>query len=322
MIARRALGLVARAAPPLQRLREQRNALARDVASLERQLRVAQQGIPEPKLYPDGHFYSPLPDLDELRGRDDDVFRERPDVPGVELRVDAQLALADELGALVHDQPFSADAAGDGLRYHFANDYFGHGDGIVLHAMLRRHRPRRVVEVGSGHSSAMMLDTDERFLGSSTQFTFIEPYPERLLGLLRPEDHERATVVQERVQLVDPSVFADLQAGDLLFIDSSHVSKVGSDVNVLLLDIVPSLPPGVLVHVHDVCWPFEYSRAWVYEGRAWNEAYVVRALLTGNPHLQVLWFADQLARLHHERIARALPLWAKDTGTSLWLQTG
>jgi hypothetical protein len=99
------------------------------------------------------------------------------------------------------------------------------------------------------------------------------------------------------------------------------VSRVGSDVNRLLLDVVPSLPAGVHIHIHDIFWPFEYPEAWIYEGRAWNENYLLRALLVGNSGLRVTWFNDYLGRFHSDPVEAAMPLWRLNPGGSIYLQT-
>jgi hypothetical protein len=107
----------------------------------------------------------------------------------------------------------------------------------------------------------------------------------------------------------------------MLFIDSSHVSRIGSDVNQLFLEVIPSLPAGVHVHIHDIFYPFEYPRRWIYRGRAWNESYLLRALLINNDHLQISWFNSYLAHRHRETLAAALPQWGVDPGSSIWLTT-
>jgi hypothetical protein len=205
------------------------------------------------------------------------------------------------------------------LRYQFDNSFFSYDDGLVLHCMLRRLRPHRVVEVGSGWSSACMLDTNDLFLDGATQLTFIDVETDRLESLLRAGDRELVTVHQAPVQAVDPAVFTELQGGDVLFIDSSHVTKAGGDVNLLLLDVVPSLPPGVIVHVHDIPWPFEYAVPWAQEGRFWNEAYLMRALLTHNSRLSILWFNSYLADNHLDAVRAEMPAFFGD-GLSLWLE--
>ena len=271
--------------------------------------------------YPPGHYYSPVPDLDEVRARERQIFdRSSAHLKGIDLRTDEQLALLPDFARHYAEQPFG-DEPVDGLRYGFANTYFGYGDGLALYAMLRHLRPKRLVEVGSGWSSALALDVNDRFLDGAMECTFLEPYPARLHELLRPTDTDRVRMVEQPLHAVPDEVFAELEAGDLLFIDSTHVSRVGSDVNRLFLEIVPSLPPGVHVHVHDIFWPFEYPEAWVYEGRAWNEGYLLRALLTGNDSLRVTWFNDHLGRFHSEVVAEAMPLWRRNPGGSIYLET-
>jgi hypothetical protein len=103
-------------------------------------------------------------------------------------------------------------------------------------------------------------------------------------------------------------------------IDSSHVVKCGSDVNFLLSDVLPSLQPGVWVHFHDIFWPFEYPMDWLLEGRAWNEAYMVRSFLQYNSRFQIRLFNSFLGARHQDELARLFPLGVKDTGGSLWLQ--
>src|SRR5207249_2885268 len=166
---------------------------------------------------------------------------------------------------------------------------------LTLFAMMRLHRPRRVIEVGSGFSSALMLDVNDRFPERRTQFTFIDPHPDRLTPVLRSTDSSSARVVTQHVQDVPLTIFGELESDDFLFIDSSHVAKFGSDVNYLYFEILPRLTPGVLVHVHDIFWPFEYPTEWIREGRAWNEAYLLRAFLTFNKAYEIVFWTPYAA---------------------------
>ena len=120
--------------------------------------------------------------------------------------------------------------------------------------------------------------------------TFIEPFPDRLRRILRSGD-ERHTLLTMPVQDVPLRHFTGLETNDILFIDSSHVVKIGSDVNWLLTNVLPALNRGVIVHIHDIFWPFGYPDAWLVEGRAWNEVYVVQAFLQFNSAFDVLWFS-------------------------------
>ncbi|MEO2091815.1 MAG: class I SAM-dependent methyltransferase [Gemmataceae bacterium] len=256
---------------------------------------------------PPGHYYSPLPDTAEVARDAGRIFADPgPTLPGVSLEREAQLALLGELGRFHADLPFGADPK-PGLRYHYENTYFPYADGVTLYCLMRHLRPARVIEVGSGFSSAVMLDTDELCLGGRTEFTFIDPYPERVEGLLKSTDRERCRVFAQRVQEVPLELFQTLRAGDWLFIDSSHVSKIGSDVNHLFLEVMPRLAAGVVVHVHDIFWPFEYPPEWLTQGRAWNESYLLRGLLTGGMRYRVLLFTSYLERHAGAEWSAALP---------------
>jgi hypothetical protein len=250
---------------------------------------------PAPWVGP-GHYYSPMPSVADVEAYARVAALPPPEsLPGIDLRLDSQLRLLSELRPFYADQPFARDPIG-GLRYHFENDVFGYSDAIFLHCLLRHLRPRRIVEVGSGYSSAVILDTVEQFLDPSTKVTFIEPYPERLLTLVKPGDLDRATLVREPVQSVDLALFRELEAGDVLLIDSTHVTKLGSDVNREVFDVLPQLRAGVFVHFHDIFYPFEYPLEWAREGRAWNEAYLLRAFLSFNPTYEIVLFNDLLAK--------------------------
>jgi hypothetical protein len=268
---------------------------------------------------PPGHFYSPVPSLDEVRRDEARIFAPPPpDLPAVDLDPVGQLALLDQLRPYYAELPFGPSRQA-GLRYFFENPNFGYADAIALYCMLRHLRPRRVVEIGSGYSSAVLLDTNERFFGGAIRCAFIEPYPELLRSLLGPGDEARVEIEAARLQDVDARRFAALEAGDVLFVDSTHVSKVDSDVNRIFFEILPRLAPGVHGHVHDVFYPFEYPREWIYEGRAWNENYVLRAFLQYNAAWQVRLFNNYLAQVHPDAFFAAWPLARRNPGGSIWL---
>ena len=194
----------------------------------------------------------------------------------------------------------------------------------MLHAMLRHLAPRRVIEVGSGYSSALMLDTAEQHqLG--TRFTFIDPEPERARGLLRSDD--LASVITGTVKEIPLETFTELEPGDVLFIDSSHISRAGSDVNWLYFEVLSRLAPGVFVHVHDVFWPFDYPAAYLERKWAWNEAYLLWAMLTFSDGLEIVLFPGFLEERHAGELAQASPgamerppNWPTLRGMSIWLR--
>jgi predicted O-methyltransferase YrrM len=272
------------------------------------------------KFAPPGHFYSPLPDIQFVDRYKATLFDRRlKDVPGIDIHVEDQLALLERFAEYYGEIPFK-DERSPGLRYYFQNPYFSYGDAIILYSMLRHRRPKRIVEVGSGFSSSVMLDTNERFCSQQMRMTFIDPYPERLLSLLTNEDAEQHEIINDVVQNVPLERFAALGAGDVLFIDSSHVAKVGSDVVHLLTAVLPRLNTGVVVHFHDVFWPFEYPEEWIRAGRAWNENYVLKAFLQFNASFKVLFFNTYIAIHHGEVAQRLLPKFMANPGGSLWIE--
>jgi predicted O-methyltransferase YrrM len=272
------------------------------------------------KSAPPGHFYSPIPDLDYTREHRGVLWPEaKTSLPGIELAEEGQVGLVRELAAYYGEVPFK-EKKQDGARYYFDNPYLGHGSSIILYSMMRHFRPKRIVEVGSGFSSAAMLDVNDRFFEGGIRFTFVEPYPERLLSLLSERDKHRHRICKDIVQNVSPDMFAELETNDILFIDSSHVAKVGSDVGYLLGEVLPLLKKGVIVHIHDIYWPFEYPEDWVLSGKAWNEAYMVKAFLQFNTSFEILLFNSFLATHQQELMRECLPLFLPDGGSGLWLR--
>jgi len=230
-----------------------------------------------------------------------------------------QLALLEEIKRYYRDLSFPVHKS-HGRRYFYENPMYGYSDAIFLYGMIRHAVPKRIVEVGSGHSSCAMLDTIDLHLDRQVEATFIEPYPDRLLSLLRSEDLGRVKILTERVQDVGLDPFLALDRNDILFIDSSHAMKIGSDVNYLLGEILPRLRLGVYVHFHDIFYPFEYPKEWVSEGRAWNEAYALRAFLAFNEAFEIVLFNTYLERFHREMFERDMPLCLLNEGGSIWLR--
>ncbi|MFM7136327.1 MAG: DUF4214 domain-containing protein [Planctomycetota bacterium] len=274
--------------------------------------------LPSAEFVPAGHYYSTIPSADDRR-RALANFQARPtDLPGIDLHSERQWALLEELRPLLESGGLTDEPTG-GRRYGFTNPSFGPGDALVLQALMRHLRPRRIVEVGSGHSSAVMLDVDEFHLGRSVDFTFLEPYPDLLKSLMKPGDPTWA-IHPQIAQEADLEPFRQLAANDILFIDSTHVLKAGSDVARLLFDVLPVLAPGVVIHVHDIFWPFEYPSTWLDEGRAWNEAYALRAFLQYNRCFSIMLFANYLVHRDRSWFERHAPTVLRNSGGSIWLR--
>jgi predicted O-methyltransferase YrrM len=271
-----------------------------------RTARAIRAVVARPPYATPGHFYSPIT-------TNGDISRSlRWDgAPGVDMREEEQLATASRLAPLLAEPP-------PGPRYEAANDMYGPGDAAVFRAMLAQLRPVRLIEVGSGYSTALALDEAEHNSDlSDLEITCIEPYPERLLNLLKDADHDRITLLRQPVQELPVTTYERLGPGDVLFIDSTHVVKTGSDVVWLFLHVLPMLVPGVVVHIHDVFWPFEYPDAWLRQHRDWTEAYLAHAFLLGNSHWQIVFFSSWFWHCHRELVPESL---AGEQPGSIWIR--
>jgi hypothetical protein len=280
--------------------------------------RIMDEGvIPFLEWVPPGHFYSPVPTQREIEEGRDRIFRLPDHLEGLDLNEEAQLTLLQTLAPLMNDVSFNAEPQDD-RRYFTNNPFYGLGDALILQAILRHVRPQRYLEVGSGWTTALALDTNDRWLDSRLHITCIEPKPDHLNRLLRPGD-DVETIVSP-VQDVDLARFTELESGDVLFIDCSHVVRTGSDAHHLVTRVLPVVPAGVYIHIHDMFWPFEYPRVWVEEGRAWSEAYLLHAFLLFNREFEIVLFNDWLTSRNYERMISEVPALAPGACGALWLR--
>ncbi len=278
--------------------------------------------IPKAKacLYPPGHYYSPCPDLEAVSKYKEDIYSINKEFEAIELREKEQLNLLSRIADEIYPTisfPIKKDKKN---RYYYDNPNYSYSDAIVLHSMIRLLAPKRIIEVGSGFSSAVMLDTNDHYFNQEIDLTFIEPYPDLLVSISTVNDSIHNRLIPKQLQEVDTSIFEALNAGDFLFIDSTHVSKINSDVNKLFFEILPRLTKGVYIHFHDIFYPFEYPWEWVCEGRAWNEAYFLRSFLMYNEHFQIIYFQDMLFKKHQDYFKRKMPLCLKNSGGNIWLR--
>lgn len=290
--------------------------LAADKASLEAELVNLRTWMPA------GHFYSPITSAEEITLKEDEIWKKpMPDraIAGVDLNEAGQWKLWDEFAGYYREQPWSATPQKH-LRYFFDNENFPYADALFFYYMLRHLRPRRLIEVGSGYSSCVALDTNELFLESAMECTFIEPHPALLLSLIKEDDRNRIKLVTEKVQDVSLDVFAELDEGDVLFVDSTHVAKTASDVNHIFFNILPRLKSGTYIHFHDIFYPFVYPKEWELEGRSWNETHLLRAFLQYNSAFQVYLFNGFLQYFHGEDFMKDMPLSMRSNGASIWIK--
>ena len=217
-------------------------------------------------LYKPGHYYSPIPDLKNVHSNANRIFGQDP-MAGININAEQQAELLSKMVDLRPDFMWPRYKTPE-FRYHTENMYFNAPDAFALYSMMRLIKPKKIIEIGSGFSSAIMIDTNERYLNNAVHIDFIEPYPERLNSLITDSDRSlnRYTYHAKFIQDIELSLFAGLEENDFLFIDSSHISKVGSDLNHILFQLVPTLKKGVYIHFHDIFYPLEYPRDWIDQG--------------------------------------------------------
>lgn len=253
------------------------------------------------------HFYSPVP---EIRQLPENIWRTKYPLP---------LDAAAQLELLRHASAHMAElgdftATGNIGKYPLQNSAFGLGDAMLYYSMIRHLRPKRLVEVGCGYSSLIAREACNR---QQTRMEGIEPFPSP--SILSGVFDELRTVPVQDVAL---DYFAALEPGDILFIDSTHAVKIGSDVNYICLQVLPCLQRGVIVHIHDIFLPYEYPRAWIYDHHIfWAEAYLLAALVQGG-NWDILAANHWLCTDYASEMQRLFPMVTALGGGSWWMRKG
>lgn len=267
------------------------------------------------------HFYEPIPDTTKLKN---ELWQKHSAMVGLDLREQDQIKLLSTLHRNFKEEYEGFPRTECSLPYQFYvnNDSFKPVDGEVLYCMIRHFKPRRIIEIGSGHSTYLSAQAvlKNREDGINTKLVAIEPYPNDTLKEGFPG---LSQLITSKVQNVPLSEFSKLEKNDILFIDSSHVLKIGSDVRYEYLEILPRLKKGVLVHIHDIFFPSEYPKEWVLDDyRFWNEQYLLRAFLTFNTAFEVLWTGSYMHLKHPELLEKAFNSYEPETTlpASFWMK--
>lgn len=256
-------------------------------------------------LYPSGHYYSPIIDSDSIRDNDD-IFIVNKQFAGIELYAEQQLDLISKLSQYYNAISFP-DQKNPSYNFYYNNPYFSYGDAIALHLMMVHYRPKTIIEIGSGYSTACMIDTIAQY-EMDCHITSIDRDTARLNALIISGSRDHIDVINKPLQEVDVSLFKELKENDILFVDSSHISKLGSELHLIVFEILPLLQRGVIIHFHDIFQNFEYPKEWIDEGISYNESYLLRAFLQYNSEFKILLFLGQLQQDYPDIISEKLPL--------------
>ena len=255
---------------------------------------------------------SPVPDTREL-------YSAGSEVAGARLALN--LDLESQLGIVAKISAYSAELANipektqEG-RFHWRNPAFGPYDAATYYCMARHFQPRRIIEIGAGYSSLIAVEAAGR--NGATEITCVDPYPHDFL-----KSSVSVKLLPKQIQSVELGTFTNLQDGDFLFVDSSHMSKIGSDMNDIIFRILPAVSNGVLIHFHDIFLPFDYPANWVKKrGIFYNEQYLLLALLMFNPCFEVVLANQFLCRTSGDELRRAFPDVPNGPvgGSSFWMR--
>lgn len=246
-------------------------------------------------IIPD-HYYSSMPNLNELKNTKN-LWARKSELPGINTDMEKQIANISKICEKYKNEWEGNKFYKEGVENRFGPGY-GYIEAQALHSVIRYYKPSTIIEVGSGIStycmlSALKMNKREK----NKKITAIEPFPYSALENLIEENTE-IELISKKIQEIPYDLFDKLNENDLLFIDSSHTVKTGSDVNYLILEILPRLKPGVLVHFHDIYLPFDYQTDVLKTFFHWSETSLLRAFLINNNNVEIIFC---MSMLHHER---------------------
>jgi predicted O-methyltransferase YrrM len=253
------------------------------------------------------HFYFPVPKLKSFQNKDWTACRP---CAGIDFRLQEQInRLHSDLLPFAPEWTFSEFANGDGHKFHFNNGFFERVDAEVAYSFIRQRKPKRIIEIGSGNSTLVMAAAlrKNQSEGFNCELISIEPHP---APFLKDGLNGLTQLIEKPVQQVPLDVFKALGPGDILFIDSSHVVSMDSDVLYEILRIVPEMAPGVLIHFHDIFTPLDYPEKFVMTNLCfWGEQYLLESFLAFNTNFKVMWSSSAMQQYHPDILSSAFPGW-------------
>jgi predicted O-methyltransferase YrrM len=249
------------------------------------------------------------------------TWTEESTLAGVDLKPEEGLRFVqEELAPYLGEYSPSAKPTGNPRDFYFDNGFYERIDAETLYAVIRRFSPARIIELGSGMSTLVIADARSRDAAADPGSHHVyDPYPREDLA---PVISEIADLRRVSATEVDLDAFRELQSGDVLFVDTTHTVKTGGDVNRIVLDVLPVLAPGVIVHVHDIFLPWEYPLEFAAERNFfWAEQYLLQAFLAFNSEFEFLFSAHDLHRRYPDYTSRAFPgVDASTRPAAFWLR--
>lgn len=270
------------------------------------------------RYYP-GYHGSTIPSYKFILKNKERIFNNPLDnIDGIDLNTQEQVKLLEVFHTFYKEFSPSPKPSKEKL-YFYDNPMLGFNDAFILYCFLRYFKPKNIIEIGSGFSSALMLDTVYEF-NLNMKFIFIDPFSKNILHVLSSKPEGNYKHIREEVQHVDLEKYSALQENDILFIDTSHVVKIGGELSFIFFSILPKLQKGVIIHIHDIWHPWEYPESMINKGRIYNEIYFVRAFLQYNKDFKIMLFNSYIEEKQKDFISEKMPSLSKNPGVSLWLR--
>jgi len=268
------------------------------------------------------HFYKPIPDTRKLKK---ELWQKRSDMVGIDFNEEKQIKLLSVfVEKLKKEYDLLSDNKSDyGSRLNVENSEFKSVDAEILYCMVRYFKPKNIIEIGTGYSTVLMaqaIEKNKEEYAVECNLTSIDPYPKKFVKNNMPSFFN---LIEKEVQNVSLDEFNKLKENDILFIDSSHVLKIGSDVQYEYLEILPRLNNGVVVHSHDIFLPAEYPEEWILKYHIFfNEQYLLQAFLIFNKKFEVLWGGSFMHLNHKELLKNAFNSYSPDVDWpgSFWMR--
>ncbi len=256
------------------------------------------------------NYYSPIPDIKDLENRK--IWEKKSELLGIDFHPEKQLSMLEQLGREFGSEcewPLTPTSAP--TQFYLKNNSFSYGCASALHTMIRHFKPKHFIEIGSGNSSKIISKALELNKGDDpsyiSEYVVVDPYPDEIVSTQLPFISK---VMKEKVECVDPKLFDLLGEDDILFVDSGHTVRTGSDVNFIILEVLPRLRSGVIVHFHDINLPYEYLKVYFTNPQFrmfWTEAYLLQAFLSCNNNFEILLAMNFLQTDHMNSFCNAFP---------------
>lgn len=281
--------------------------------------KIYKQRFIEDHYFSPENCYSPLVVAKVIESRKEIIWPEKYEdtIPDIELNEDIQKQTFSIIEKKYSEGLDFCNSLSN-EKFTFNNPYFSISDGIILYSLLSNLKPKKIIEIGAGYSSYFIQEIKKTSaFKNSFDYTVIEPNTDIFKSLA--DNLTDITLFEEPVQSVPLEVFKTLVDGDILYLDTSHIVKTGSEVNHILFNILPTLNKGVIIHFDDVYYPFDYKKELIEKGYSWNENYFLRAFLMNNNEYRIKLFTDYLFKIHAD-LFTDFPDLTSSHNADLWLE--